>query len=402
MPRRKKELLKGYRKTTPLLIVVFSLLLMGIFAIYNSTIFYSQSIYGSPYRFMFLHLGWVIVGMVGFFIFYTFHYKTWIRYSSFLFVITLVVLFILSFFGFFTFQVGLIECSASRAFVPCINGAYRWLHINSAPLPEIPFLGVLSLQPSELAKLTTIIFVSALLSKRISSAKILDKNIFISFIIPVGLVFVMVLLQPNMSTATLILLISFAIYFCSGASLKPFYLLVPVILVLFLVLMLASPYRRQRFMTLVMGGDSGNTALSSGYHTRQVLISLGSGGVFGVGIGQSRQKYQYLPEVASDSIFAIIGEELGFFGTVSLVLLYSFLIYQGFNIASSAPDMFSKSVAVGVTSWMGLQFFVNVASMVQLIPLTGVPIPLISYGGSSLFFVMCGLGLLANVSKYCD
>ena len=205
-----------------------------------------------------------------------------------------------------------------------------------------------------------------------------------------------------MSTASLIFLISLGIYFSSGASLKPLYILGPILAVAFLLFILASPYRRQRFNTLLSGEESSETAFSTGYHTRQVLISLGSGGFFGVGIGQSRQKYQYLPEVASDSIFAIIGEELGFIGTVSFVLLYSYLIYQGFNIASSAPDTFSKCVSVGVTSWMGLQFFVNVASMVQLIPLTGVPIPLVSYGGSSLFFVMCGLGLLANVSKYCD
>ena len=129
------------------------------------------------------------------------------------------------------------------------------------------------------------------------------------------------------------------------------------------------------------------------------MIALGSGGLFGVGFGQSRQKFQYLPEVSSDSIFAIIGEELGFIGTTLVVVLFVLFIYKGFTIAKQAPDLLGRLLAVGITSWIGLQFFVNVAAMIEIIPLTGIPIPLISYGGSSMIFSLMGLGILANIAS---
>jgi len=132
---------------------------------------------------------------------------------------------------------------------------------------------------------------------------------------------------------------------------------------------------------------------------KQILISLGTGGTFGVGFGQSKQKFQYLPEVASDSIFAIIGEEFGFVGTTIFVLAFSFFIYKGFQIAKNSPDMFGRLLAAGVTTWMAVQFFVNVAAMIRLIPLTGIPLPLVSYGGSATVFSLIGLGLLSSVSN---
>jgi cell division protein FtsW len=161
--------------------------------------------------------------------------------------------------------------------------------------------------------------------------------------------------------------------------------------------MISSAYRRQRLFTFLSNG--GGQDLSSGYHIKQILIALGSGGFLGVGFGQSRQKFQYLPEVFADSIFAIIGEELGFVGTTFLVLLFAALIYKGYRIALASTDMFSRLLAVGITTWLALQFFVNVGAMTKIIPLTGIPLPLISYGGSSLVFMLIGLGLLANVSR---
>ncbi|OGC45558.1 hypothetical protein A2V49_00955 [candidate division WWE3 bacterium RBG_19FT_COMBO_34_6] len=137
----------------------------------------------------------------------------------------------------------------------------------------------------------------------------------------------------------------------------------------------------------------------AGYHIKQVLIALGTGGVFGIGFGQSRQKFQYLPEISSDSIFAIIGEEFGFIGTTLIVTAFGYLIYLGLQIAKEAPDSYGKMLAVGITSWIGLQFFINIAAMVGLIPLTGIPIPLISYGGSSMLFSLSALGILYNIHK---
>jgi cell division protein FtsW len=186
-------------------------------------------------------------------------------------------------------------------------------------------------------------------------------------------------------------------YFASGASLKELLILIPSLLILLVVSIFGSPYRRTRFMTLL----GGNTLvdLSSGYHIKQILLALGSGGFWGVGFGQSKQKFNYLPEVASDSIFAIIGEEFGFIGTSLVMLAFMYLIYKGYSIAKNSKDLSGRLLAIGVTSWIGLQFFVNVAAMTKIIPLTGVPIPLISYGGSSMLFSMMALGILANVDK---
>ncbi|MBD3366218.1 hypothetical protein GF360_02615 [candidate division WWE3 bacterium] len=392
MPARTRKRIKTASKhTSSLLITIFVLLFVGLLLVYDSTMFYSQDVYGSPYKFAFLQLAWVGLGLLGFFVFFKVHYKKWLKLSAFFFIATLVFLAILAFFGLITFQFKFIECFANMPFVPCINGAYRWFLINSAPFPEIPFIGVLSFQPAELAKFSMVLYLAALLSK---------YEDFRYFLFPAGLVFGLILLQPNMSTASLIFLISLSIYFASGAPLKPLFILGPVFALLLFSAIMLSPYRRDRFVTLIKGSSTREESLSTGYHKRQILISLGSGGWFGLGIGQSRQKYQYLPEVAADSIFAILGEEVGFIGAALFVVGFSYLVYQGYRIGIEAPDTFSRLLAVGVTSWLGLQFLINVAAMTQLIPLTGIPIPLVSYGGSSMIFTLCGLGILANVSRY--
>lgn len=377
--------------TTSLLLTVFGLLLTGLLLVYDSTMFYSQNVYGTPYKFAFLQLVWVIIGLIGFFVFYKIHYKSMFRLSALFFGLTLIPLIILAFFGLITFQLKIIECSSTTPFIPCLNGAYRWFHLNSKPLPQIPFLGTISFQPAELAKFTSIIYISAILSK---------KEDFKYFLIPALVVFCLILLQPNMSTAFLVFMICLTLYFASEASLKPLFLLIPGFLLFLFVAVVASPYRRERLMTLISKDASQEQTLTTGYHERQILISLGSGGWLGLGIGQSRQKYQYLPEVAADSIFAILGEEIGFLGSTLFILGFTYLLYQGFSIAIDAPDSFARLLAVGITSWLGFQFIINLGAMTQLLPLTGIPIPLISYGGSSMVFTLCGLGILTNISKY--
>jgi cell division protein FtsW len=150
-------------------------------------------------------------------------------------------------------------------------------------------------------------------------------------------------------------------------------------------------------MTYLSGEPAGDR--NESYHVKQISIALGAGGFWGVGFGESRQKYQYLPEVASDSIFAVIGEEFGYIGTTFVIIAFTYLVLLGFNISRKAPDLLGRMLAVGVTSWLGFQFFLNIAAMARLIPLTGVPIPLISYGGSSMVFSLMGLGVLASVQR---
>ncbi len=370
-----------------LLSLIAAFLLFGLIIIYDVTVVLSQGLYGNAYGFAVLQLAWILVGLAGFFVFLKLDLEVIKKLSVVLFGITLFFLIVLAFFG-------VLPCDVDFIFAPCVNGANRWIYFNPPPLPSLPILGVLGFQASELAKFSLILFLSASLEKAIKE----KRNAFVVFAGITGLTAVLILLQPNLSTAALVFAIGTVIYFASGASLKPILISFPIIGVIGLTAMLTFSHTRERLMTFFAFGG-GSTDLSTGYHIKQILIALGSGGFFGLGFGQSRQKFQYLPEVFSDSIFAVIGEELGFVGTTFLVLLFVALIYKGYIIAKNTDGLFEKMAAVGVTTWIALQFFVNVGAMTKIIPLTGIPLPLISYGGSSLVFMLMGLGVLANVSK---
>ena len=370
-------------------IAVISFLLFGLLMIADSTSVSSKNLYGDPYRFVILQATWAAAGLVAFYFFYRIDYRSLIKISRSLFLFNLLALIVLA-------VVGLMPCSTSIPFSPCVNGANRWLYLNPPPLPAIPFLGVLGFQPGELAKLSVIVYLASqlsLISQKDKSAK--NKKPFEVYLKITVLMAGLIILQPNMSTAAMVFILGTIIYFVSGAPLKPIFITIPIFLLLAILVILSSPYRMARLKAMISGEDGSE----SSYHVKQALVALGSGGFFGVGFGQSKQKYQYLPEVASDSIFAIIGEEFGFIGTLVVVLAYSLFIFKGFRIAKKSQDMFGKLVSIGISSWLGIQFFINVASMTKLIPMTGVPIPLISYGGSSLVFSLIGLGILANVQK---
>ncbi|HPD74231.1 MAG TPA: putative peptidoglycan glycosyltransferase FtsW [bacterium] len=370
-------------------IAVTSFLLFGLLMIADSTSVSSKNLYGDPYRFVILQATWAVAGLIAFYFFYRIDYRSLVKISRSLFLFNLLALIVLAI-------VGLMPCSTSIPFSPCVNGANRWLYLNPPPLPAIPFLGVLGFQPGELAKLSVIVYLASqlsLISQKDKSAK--NKKPFEVYLKITVLVAGLIILQPNMSTAAMVFILGTIIYFVSGAPLKPIFITIPIFLLLAILVILSSPYRMARLKAMISGEDSSE----SSYHVKQALVALGSGGFSGVGFGQSKQKYQYLPEVASDSIFAIIGEEFGFIGTVVVVLAYGLFIFKGFRIAKKSQDMFGKLVSIGISSWLGIQFFINVASMTKLIPMTGVPIPLISYGGSSLVFSLIGLGILANVQK---
>lgn len=363
------------------------LLVFGILMIYNATGVYAQGTFGGAYRFVLLQLAWLGLGLLGFFAFFRVDLERLRRISLTLFVVALLFLILLALVSTFG------DCETTNfIFAPCLNGAYRWLYLNPSPLPELPLLGILGFQPSEFAKLALIVYLAVVLEKSIKA----KKDSFMVFVIVAGLTSFLVLLQPSMSTAALLFLIGISMYFVSGASIRPFIVLLPSLFVIGLGFILSSDYRKARLITFLNPSESGG--LSIGYHMRQIQIALGSGGWFGLGFGQSRQKFQYLPEVAADSIFAIIGEEFGFIGATVFVLVFSFFIYKGFLIAKKAPTLFGKLLATGVTTWIAFQFFVNIAAMIHIIPLTGIPLPLVSYGGSSLVFSLMGLGILANIS----
>ncbi|MCX6726002.1 MAG: putative lipid II flippase FtsW [Candidatus Shapirobacteria bacterium] len=257
-----------------------------------------------------------------------------------------------------------------------IMGARRWLP-----------LGFFGFQPAELTKLTFILYLALFFSNR---------RKFWSFLFLLGILLFLIMLEPDLGTAVILSATALVVYFVSGA---PLLLLAGIGLAGVLGgagLIFSSSYRRERLMTFL---NPSQDPLGASYHIRQILIAIGSGGLFGVGLGQSRQKYEYLPEVTTDSIFAVIAEELGFIGSLALVIIFLMLVWRGMKIAKEAPDEFGKLLAVGITSWIGFQALVNLSAMVAIVPLTGVPLPFISYGGSSLVLCLAGMGILANIAR---
>jgi cell division protein FtsW len=259
-----------------------------------------------------------------------------------------------------------------------ISGAHRWVN-----------LGLFSFQPTELAKLVLVIYLSAWFTYK-------EKNRLLPFIILIGLVLGLIVLEPDLGTAVIIGSIAIVLYFLSGAPLRQFLFLIPTGLLAALGLALASPYRYRRLTTFINPGED---PLGASYHVRQMLLALGSGGLIGTGIGKSRQKFSYLPEATTDSIFAIIGEEFGFIGASIVLILFMIIIYRGFRIAGSASTRFGKLLAGGIVSWFSIQTIINLGATAALLPLTGVPLLLISYGGSSLIVTFYSIGILLNISK---
>lgn len=259
-----------------------------------------------------------------------------------------------------------------------VLGARRWIDV-----------GFFIIQPSEIAKLGLAIYLSAWFSQK-------ERGRFLPFILLLGFVLMLIMLQPNMGTAAIILALSLILYFLSGGSLSHFALLLPGIGLLGFILIIAAPYRAARLATYLNMNQSID---SSSYHVRQILIALGSGGLTGVGIGNSLQKYAYLPEITTDSIFAIIGEEFGFFGAIFVITLFIILIWRGFIIAGKASDMFGKLLAASIISFLSIQTLINLGAQTQLIPLTGIPLPFISYGGSALVINLTAIGILLSISR---
>jgi cell division protein FtsW len=210
------------------------------------------------------------------------------------------------------------------------------------------------------------------------------------------LVAIIAIAQKDLGTTIVLTVIAFSVYFVAGAPWKHLLAITGVGSVMLAILVKMFPFRAER-LTVFLNPELDPQGI--GYHINQALLAIGSGGWMGLGLGHSRQKFNYLPEAATDSIFAVIAEELGFFFCVMLIILFLALILEGLRIARNSPDAFGKYVAVGITAWFGFQAFINIAAMLSLVPLTGIPLPFISYGSSSLITMLAAAGILAAVSK---
>ncbi|MFB6226420.1 MAG: putative lipid II flippase FtsW [Candidatus Paceibacteria bacterium] len=257
-------------------------------------------------------------------------------------------------------------------------------------------LGGYSLQPSEFAKLGLIIFMAYYLSELGEEIEEFSSGFLPALIVgilPVALVAV----QPDLGTTSILFAVLFGMLFVAGAKWSHMGILLIAAISAFAVMIAISPYRSERLTTFL---HPELDPKGSGYQINQSFLALGSGGIFGRGLGKSRQKFEYLPEVHSDSIFAIIGEETGFVITTLVVLAFLSLFIRGFKVAKKAPDKFARLTVTGIILWLAVQTFVNIGAMVGLMPLTGVPLPFISHGGTALLSALTGVGIILNISKY--
>ncbi len=276
-----------------------------------------------------------------------------------------------------------------------IGGATRWIS-----------LGPVSFQPSELLKLTFIIYLASWLTKSdFSSLKERSKNQkkginekmkLIAFLIVIGLISLFLIFQPDLSTLGLIISIAILMYFSAKT---PFWYTILIVLIIsgsLIALVKLAPYRMERLLVFL---NPGIDPMGMGYQSKQALITVGSGGISGLGLGMSLQKFGFLPHPIADSIFAIFAEETGFIGSLILISLFLIFFWRGFEISKKSPNKFSKLVALGISSWIALQAFLHIGSMIGLLPLTGIPLPFISYGASHLIVELIGVGILLNISK---
>jgi len=345
-----------------LLIIVITLAIFGIFMIYDASSYVAFRDFADKYHFVKDQFVWFLLGVVGLLFFAHFNYHKLYNLSLPILFAAIVLLILV--------------------FVPGIGvkllGARRWVN-----------LGAFLLQPAEFVKLALAIYLSAWMSHK-------EKGRFLAFLLLLGLVLFLVMLQPDMGTAVVILSEALVIYFLSGGNIFYFLVLMPILAGLGYVLIKLAPYRAERLATFFNFNQSIET---SSYHVRQILIAFGSGGLTGVGLGESLQKYAYLPESTTDSIFAIVAEELGFIGASVLIIMFAILVWRGFYIAIHAKDNLGKLLAGGITTFLGVQAIINLAAQTALVPLTGIPLPFISYGGSALIVDLCSIGILLNISK---
>ncbi|MCL4400250.1 putative lipid II flippase FtsW [Patescibacteria group bacterium] len=310
----------------------------------------------------------LLPGIVGFILGFFLNYKTWQKASLYLLIIG--VFFLLLVFTPLGFKA---------------YGSDRWLH-----------LGSFGFQPSEFVKIALILYIASWLSKTSSRRKSFKEGTLPFFVILL-MVIVPIVLQPATSTAVLITSAALIMYLIAGADLKSFAFLVIIGLLGLALLVAITPYRFQRVFGFL---HPSSDTLGKTYQINQSLIAIGSGGVSGVGYGRSTTKLNYLPEPMGDSIFAVIAEELGFVGSVFLILLFLMFVWRGIKIGRHAPDMFSELAVIGFVSVIGLQAFVHMGAVSGVLPFTGVPLPFTSYGGTALAVFLTMSGIVANVSRY--
>ncbi|MDD4066375.1 MAG: putative lipid II flippase FtsW [Clostridia bacterium] len=358
----------------PLLIITLVLVALGLIAVLSASAPFALTMYDDSYYFFNRQFLFAIAGVVIMFVISLIDYK---KYKK---IATLGLI------------VGILLILA--VFIPGLgvtrNDATRWLDIGI----------IKQFQPSELTKIALIVFLAGILSQPKYGELI--KNRFWFFLALLGIVAVIggiLLLQPHMSAAIIIAIIALAIMFAAGLKVRYILALVPVAVAGIGALIISAPYRLDRLKYWL---DPWLDLQGDGWQLAQSLMAVGSGGIFGSGIGQSIQKYMYLPEQYNDFIFAVWCEECGLIGAILLIVLFIIFIYRGIVIASTCKDKFGSYIAIGITTMIGIQALFNIAVVTGTIPVTGMSLPFFSYGGSSLLVLLASTGILLNISRNCE
>jgi len=357
----------GTARVIALLIVV--LCAFGLIMVGSASPVISLNLYGSPWAIFIRQVMWMGVGTGALLILSRVDYRKWrsIRGPLVVGTMGLLVLVLVPHFG----------VSA--------GGSSRWIGF-----------GMFQLQPSELMKLALAVFAADLLTRRADSSS-KPKMVIVPTLAVLGISGVLILKQPDMGTALVLCCIAFGILFMGGVPMAPILKILGSFVGLAIVVGLADPYRRDRILSFL---NPGANKSGSGYQVWQSLIGLGTGHVFGLGLGGGRSKWGSLPNAHTDFIFSVVGEELGLVGAVFLLGLFFALAWFGLRAATRAPDRFGSLLAVGITTWITSQALINVGAVIGVLPVTGIPLPFISFGGSSLIITMAAVGILLNIASH--
>ncbi len=354
---------------TVLFVCVAALVGIGLVMVFSASSATAYAEHGDIAYYLKRQLVWLAVGLAGAYALYRTDYHFLKRAAPFLLVAATIGLLLV-----FVPHVGL-----------GVNGGRRWIGASG-----------LSLQPSEFAKLALVIYLATMLASRGERITSLPRGL-VPLCVPVVIMAMLVLKEPDMGTASLLVFTAFAMFFVAGARLAHLLTVTLATLPFAALTVLASPYRRARVFAFM---DPWKDPLNTGFHIVQSLLALGSGGLFGVGLGASRAKFFYLPEQYTDFIFSVLGEELGLIGTLAVVALFLTLAYRAIRIALAAPDRFGFFLATGCAAMIVIQAFVNIGVVSSSWPVTGVPLPFISFGGSSLVVNLLAVALIANVGRH--
>lgn len=351
--------------------IVSILVCVGVVMIYSASAIYAHGRLADSAFFLKRHLIYLLVGIVMMFVAMTFDMKRLQHLAKPLMFVSLALL--------------------ALVLIPHIGretaGARRWFRI-----------GLINFQPSELAKVAIMIYMADLIARK----KDLMKSFLHGYVpasIVLGVTVVLVLLEPDLGTAATITFVALIMFYVSGVRMSYIGASVLASLPVLYLLLFRVPFRRKRMMIFL---NPWADRQGTGFQIIQSFIALGSGGIFGVGLGQSRQKLFYLPASHTDFIFSIIGEELGLIGTVSIVALFALFVWQGMKVAFRAPGMFKRMLALGIVSLIAIEAIINIGVTAGALPTKGLPLPFISYGGSGLIFHLMAVGLLLNIAKSCE